>query len=164
MASLCQSDEAGAYMISILLVDDHTYIRKGIRSLIEATADMEVVATASNGIEGVAKARVCQPDIIIMDISMPFMDGIEAIRQIRGLCPHTRILTLSIYDNPTYIEGALQAGARGYVLKDAIGNELLEAIHALHIGERYFSQKVASHIYLSMENDNSLSVMPSGEK
>jgi DNA-binding NarL/FixJ family response regulator len=138
-------------MISILLVDDHTYIRKGIRYLMEATADMKVVATASNGIEGVAKARLYQPDVVIIDISMPFMDGIEAIRQIRGLCPHTRVLTLSIYDNPAYIEGALQAGAQGYVLKDVIGNELLEAIRALHNGKRYFSRRVASHIYPSIE-------------
>ena len=142
-------------MISILLVDDHTYIRRGIRSLLEATADMEVVATASNGIEGIAKARLYQPDVAIMDISMPFMDGLEAIRQIRGLCPQTRVLTLSIYDNPAYIEGALQAGVRGYILKDAIGDELLEAIRILHRGERYFSPRVASHIFPALENDNS---------
>lgn len=141
-------------MISILLVDDHTYIRKGIRYLIEATTDMEVVATASNGIEAVAKARLYQPDVVIIDISMPFMDGIEAIRQISSFCPRSRALTLSIYDNPVYIEGALQAGARGYVLKDAIGDELLEAIRTLHMGERYFSQKVASHVYSFMESDN----------
>ena len=141
-------------MISILLVDDHTYIRKGICSLLEATADMEVVATASNGIEGVAKARVYRPDVVIMDISMPFMDGLEAIRQIRGLCPQTRMLTLSIYDNPAYIEGALQAGVRGYILKDAIGDELVEAIRVLHRGERYFSPRVASHIFPTIESDN----------
>ena len=144
-------------MISILLVDDHAYIRKGICYLIEATTDMEVVATASNGIEGVAKARSHQPDMVVIDISMPFMDGLEAIRKIRSLCPHTRVLTLSIYDNPAYIEGALQAGARGYILKDAIGDELLKAIRALHRGERYFSPRVASHIFPSPENDNSTS-------
>ena len=142
-------------MISILLVDDHTYIRRGIRYLIEATTDMEVVATASNGIEGVAKARVYQPDVVVIDISMPFMDGLEAIRQIRDLCPQSRLLTLSIYDNPAYVEGALQAGVRGYILKDAIGDELLEAIRVLHRGERYFSRRVARHIFPSTENDNS---------
>lgn len=142
-------------MISILLVDDHTYIRKGIRYLIEATTDMEVVATASNGIEGVAKARVYQPDVVVIDISMPFMDGLEAIRQIRDLCPQSRLLTLSIYDNAAYVEGALQAGVRGYILKDAIGDELLEAIRVLYRGERYFSRRVASHIFPSTENDNS---------
>ena len=146
-------------MISILLVDDHTYIRRGIRSLIDTTADMEVVATASNGIEAVAKARLFPLDIVIMDISMPFMDGLEAINHIREVCPQTRILTLSIYDHPAYIQGALQAGARGYILKDALGDELLDAIHALHNGERYFSQKVASYIYPSIDSDPSLGVM-----
>jgi DNA-binding NarL/FixJ family response regulator len=143
-------------MISILLVDDHTYIRRGLCSLIEATADMEVVATASNGIEGVAKARLYQPNVAVMDISMPFMDGLEAIRQVRSLCPHTRVLTLSIYDNPAYIEGALQAGVRGYILKESIGEELLEAIRVLHGGERYFSPRVASHIFPSAENGSSM--------
>jgi DNA-binding NarL/FixJ family response regulator len=142
-------------MISVLLVDDHTYIRKGICSLLEATADMEVVDTAANGIEGVAKARLHQPDVVVIDISMPFMDGLEAIRQIRDLCPQSRILTLSIYDHPAYVEGAMQAGVRGYILKDAIGDELLEAIRALHRGERYFSPRVASHIFPSLENDSS---------
>lgn len=142
-------------MITVLLVDDHTYIRRGIRSLLESTTDMNVVATASNGIEAVAKARVHQPDIGVIDLSMPFMDGIEATKQIRSLSPRTRILTLSIYDSPAYIEGALQAGTHGYVLKDAIGDELLDAIRSLYCGERYFSRKVASHLYPYIKQDDS---------
>lgn len=140
-------------MITVLLVDDHTFIRRGIRYLMEATTDLEVVATASNGIEAVAKAQLHQPDVVILDISMPFMDGIEATRQIKECCPRARILTLSIYDNPAYIEGALQAGAHGYVLKDAIGDELLEAIRALHSGRHYFSRRVASHIDPFLKDD-----------
>jgi DNA-binding NarL/FixJ family response regulator len=139
-------------MITVLLVDDHTYIRRGVGYLIEGTTDIEVVATASNGIEAVAKARLHQPHIVILDISMPLMDGIEATRQIKESCPGTRVLTLSIYDNPAYIEGALEAGARGYVLKDAIGDELLEAIRALHSGQCYFSARVASHLKLFAED------------
>ena len=134
-------------MIRVLLVDDHAYIREGICNLIAATTDIEVVDTASNGIEAVSKARLQQPDVVIMDISMPLMDGIEATRQIKDCCPQTHVLTLSIYDNPAYIEGAMQAGAQGYVLKDVIGNELLEAIRSLHNGKRYFSRNVASNIY-----------------
>jgi len=107
-------------MVSVLLVDDHTYIRNGICYLIEGTTDIEVVATASNGIEAVAKARLHQPHVVVIDISMPFMDGIEATKQIKNSCPSTRVLALSIYDNQAYIEGALQAGAHGYVVKDAM--------------------------------------------
>ena len=141
-------------MITVLLVDDHTYIRRGIRHLIEVTTDMDVVATASNGIEGVGKARVHQPDVVIIDISMPFMDGMEATGQIREACPRSRVLTLSIYDSPAYIEGALQAGAHGYLLKDSIGNELLEAIRVLHSGQRYFSRRVAGHVYPFLKESN----------
>ena len=146
--------EMRAMMITILIVDDHTYIRKGIAGLLEATGVMQVVATAANGIEAVAKARLHQPHIAIVDISMPFMDGIEATRQIRESCPHTRVLALSIYDNQEYIRDALQAGAAGYVLKDAIPNEILEAIRSLHGGERYFSRKIAESIVPHIEEAN----------
>lgn len=141
-------------MTSVLLVDDHTYIRNGICYLIEGTTDIEVVATASNGIEAVAKARLYQPHVVVIDISMPFMDGIEATKQIKNSCPSTRVLALSIYDNQAYIEGALQAGAHGYVVKDAIATELLDAIRSLYEGKRYFSQKIVSIIYPSRKNDN----------
>lgn len=141
-------------MTSVLLVDDHTYIRNGICYLIEGTTDIEVVATASNGIEAVAKARLYQPHVVVIDISMPFMDGIEATKQIKNSCPSTRVLALSIYDNQAYIEGALQAGAHGYVVKDAIATELLDAIRSLHEGKRYFSQKIVSIMYPSRKNDN----------
>lgn len=146
-------------MITVLLVDDHAYIRKGIRYLLEATPDMEVVATASNGIEAVARARMFQPDVVIMDISMPLMNGIEAIKEIRASCPGTQVLALSIYDNVEYIQDALQAGARGYVLKDKIPDDLLEAIRSLYNGQRYFSQKIADKIippYIEDNNDNPL--------
>jgi len=131
-------------MITVLLVDDHSYIRKGIRYLLESLGDIEVVATASNGIEAVAKARLYQPHIVIIDISMPLMNGIEATRQIRKNCPATRVLILSIYEDPFYVKSAAQAGATGYVLKDGLPNELLEAIHSLYNKRPYFSRKIAS--------------------
>ena len=141
-------------MITLLLVDDHTYIRQGIHYLIEGTTDIEVVATASNGIEAVAKARQHQPHVVILDISMPLMDGIEATRQIKESCPTTRVLALSIYDSPAYVSGALEAGAQGYILKESIGEELLEAIRALHSGQRYFSGRIASQLKLVPEDRN----------
>jgi DNA-binding NarL/FixJ family response regulator len=133
-------------MITVLLVDDHAYIRKGIRYLLEPTPDIEVVATASNGIEAVTKARLHQPHLAIIDISMPLMNGIELTKQIRESCPHTRVLILSIHADLDYVEDSLLAGAAGYVLKEAIGNELLEAIRALHNGKRYFSRNIARMI------------------
>ena len=131
-------------MITILLVDDHSYIRKGIRYLLESLGDVEVVATATNGIEAVAKARFHQPDVVVIDISMPLMNGIEATRQIRENCPGTRVLILSIYQDPFYVKNAVQAGATGYILKDGLPNELLEAIQSLYSGRPYFSRKIAS--------------------
>jgi DNA-binding NarL/FixJ family response regulator len=141
-------------MITVLVADDHSYIRKGIGDLLEASPDIKVLATAANGIEAVAKARSLQPDVVIIDISMPFMGGIEATKQIRENHPPTHVLALSIYDNPDYIESALQAGATGYILKDAIPNELIEAIYALYRGGRYFSQKIAHVIDPYSEEDN----------
>ena len=131
-------------MITVLLVDDHVSVRKSLRYLLEATEDIQVVATASNGLEAVTQALKHCPDITVMDISMPVMDGIEATRQIKELCRHTRVLMLSILDNPEYIQRALEVGALGYVLKETIGHDLLTAIRALRKGARYFSQKIAS--------------------
>jgi len=145
-------------MITILLVDDHSYIRKGIRYLLESLGHVEVVATATNGIEAVAKARLCQPDIVMMDISMPLMNGIEATRQIRENCPATRVLALSIYSDPLYVKNAVQAGATGYVLKEGLPDELLEAIESLYNGSPYFSRKIApfvEHSYL-VDNDTGI--------
>jgi two-component system, NarL family, nitrate/nitrite response regulator NarL len=133
-------------MTTVLLVDDHEYIRQGLSSLLEAAPDIQVVATAANGIEGVAKARSHQPDIVVIDISMPLMNGIEATGQILAGCPQTRVLAVSIYPHKEYIEAALQAGASGYVLKDKIADELVEAIRTLSSGRRYFSDKIASAI------------------
>ena len=141
-------------MITVLLVDDHSYIRKGLRYLLEATEDIKVVATAINGVEAVAKARSLQPNVVIIDISMPLMNGIEATKQIRENCPGTRVLTLSIYDNPSYVKEAVQAGVAGYVLKDGIPNELLEAIRSIYSGRRYFSRKIASFVDLPSVEDN----------
>jgi two-component system, NarL family, nitrate/nitrite response regulator NarL len=141
-------------MIRVLLVDDHAYIRKGIRYLLETTQDIEVVATASNGIEAVAKARAHQPDVVIIDISMPFMNGIEATKQILECCPSTHVLGLSIFPDKEYVQSALQAGAQGYVLKDKIGDELLEAIRSIYSGRRFFSRKIAGIIHSYIEEDN----------
>lgn len=141
-------------MITVLLVDDHAYIRKGIQYLLDSTPDIVVAATAANGVEGVAKALSSQPDVVIIDISMPFMNGIEATKQIHEGCPRTHILGLSIFPDKEFVRSAIQAGAQGYLLKDQIGDELIEAIYSLHKGRRFFSRKIAEMIHPHIEEDN----------
>jgi DNA-binding NarL/FixJ family response regulator len=129
-------------LITVLLVDDHDVIRQSLQYLIEISDDIQVVAAASSGMEAVAQAGSGCPDIIVMDISMPQMDGIEATRQILVHCPATRVLMLSMYDTPDYIRRTLEVGARGYILKDNVSNDLLDGIRTLSIGKHYFSQKI----------------------
>ena len=131
-------------MITVLLVDDNGPIRKSVRSLLEKADDIQVVATASNGVDAVDKARSYHPDVAVMDISMPIMDGLEATEHIRECCRLTRVILLSGFDAPEYIQRAVEVGAKGYVLKDAASKDLLEAIHVIHEGSHYFSEKIAS--------------------
>ncbi|MDQ2690490.1 MAG: response regulator transcription factor [Chloroflexota bacterium] len=144
-------------MITVLLVDDHLYFRKSLRYMLDSNDDIQVVATASNGVEAVAEARKHCPDVTVMDISMPVMDGIEATRQIQQHCQLTRVVMLSILDNPEYIQRALDVGAVGYVLKDAIAKDLLAAIRALSAGKQYFSHQIAEIAakYLNRRNKDS---------
>jgi len=130
-------------MITVLLADDHTMVRDGLRYILESAGDIQIIAQASNGKEAVAQALNQCPNIAIIDISMPIMDGIQATKEILAICPNTRIVTLSMYHTGEYVQRALKAGAFGYVLKDAAGNELVEAVRTLHAGKRYFSPPVA---------------------
>ena len=133
----------GAIVITVLVVDDNGPIRKSLRSLLEAADDITLVATAANGLEAVEKARFHHPDVAAMDISMPLMDGLEATEQIRECCRLTRVIILSGFDTPEYIERALEVGAKGYILKDAAQDDLLDAIHVVQQGNYYFSAKIA---------------------
>src|ERR1044071_3247113 len=113
---------SGVPMITVLLVDDHVYIRKAVWYLLETTSDIKVVATASNGKEAITATRFNNPNVVIMDISMPVMDGLEATRQILADFPETRVLMLSSYDDEEFIKKALEAGASGYIVKEAIAS------------------------------------------
>lgn len=130
-------------MITVLLADDHAMVRDGLRYILEAAGDIQIIALASNGNEAVAHALTTCPDIAVIDISMPVMDGIEATKQIKEICPRTRIVTLSMYHTGEYIKRSIKAGALGYVLKEAAGTELVEAVRSLHAGKRYFSPQIA---------------------
>jgi two-component system, NarL family, response regulator NreC len=129
-------------MITVLLADDHAVLRDGLRYLLEAQEDIHIVATAANGQEAVEQATQNCPDVVLMDISMPVMNGIEATKLICEVCKNTRVAILSMHHTSEYLQRALKAGAQGYLLKDSAGTEVIAAIHALHEGKSYFSQKL----------------------
>jgi DNA-binding NarL/FixJ family response regulator len=130
-------------MITVLLADDHTVLLDGLRYLLEAQKDILIVGTASNGQEAVDRALLYCPDVVIMDISMPVMNGIEATKHICKMCENTKVAILSMHHTTEYMQRALEAGAVGYLLKDSAGIELVTAIRELHSGKRYLSRQVA---------------------
>ncbi|HKY54842.1 MAG TPA: response regulator transcription factor [Anaerolineales bacterium] len=130
-------------MITVVLADDHTVLRDGLRYLLEAAGDIQIISTASNGQEAVDQVANGCPDVVLMDISMPVMNGIEATKEICELCPNTKVAILSMHHTSEYVQRAMQAGAHGYVLKDSAGAEVIAAVRALHDGKRYFSQKIS---------------------
>jgi DNA-binding NarL/FixJ family response regulator len=133
-------------MITVILADDHTVLRDGLRYLLEAAGDIEILSMAANGQEAVEQATLHCPDVIVMDISMPIMSGIEATKRICKVCENTKVAILSMHHTTEYIQRALEAGAVGYLLKDSAGAELVAAIRALYDGKRYLSKKVAGTI------------------
>ncbi len=133
-------------MITVLLVDDHPIFLRTLCSLVTKASDMQVVATVSNAEDAVAQAVLYCPDVIVMDISMPAIDGIEATKQIYANCQSTRVLILSGYNFAGYVHRALQAGAFGYVLKDELAQDLLVAIRTVYTGNRYFSKQIAGFV------------------
>ena len=125
--------------IRILLVDDHAILRAGLRAILNAEADIEVVDEAGDGKEAVAKAEKLRPDVALMDISMPVMDGLEATRRIQQSCPEVKVLVLTVHDNEEYLFQVLEAGGSGYVVKKSADTELISAIRAVHRGEASLS-------------------------
>ncbi len=130
-------------MITVLLVDDNGSIRKSLRSLLEASEDIQIVATATNGVDAVEKASSYRPNVAVMDISMPLMDGIEATEHIRECCRLTRVILVTGFDDPEHVQRALEVGAKGYILKDAVAEDLLKAIHTIQGGGHYFTEQIA---------------------
>lgn len=139
-------------LIRIIVADDHTIVRQGLVRLLEDQPDLKVVGEAINGRVAVEKAMALQPDIVIMDIAMPLMNGIEAAKRIRKHLPNTKILILSMYSHEYYIHELLETGISGYLLKDSSGRDILKAIHAAMKDETFLSPYISKMVvdsYLS---------------
>lgn len=132
--------------IRILVVDDHPLMQEGIASAIEGEQDMVLAATASNGHEAIVAFREHRPDVTLMDLQMPKTNGLDAIKLIRGEFPEARIVVLTTYQHDTQAIAALRAGAAGYLLKNMLRKELIEAVRAVHSGRRRISAEIASEI------------------
>ena len=132
--------------IRILLADDHAVVRQGFKMLLGAQPDMEIVGEASNGREAAEKAEESRPDVVVMDVAMPELNGIEATRRLTASVPHTRVIALSMHKDWVYVREILRAGARGYLLKDSGAEDLVSAIRAVARGESYLSPAVSNAV------------------
>ncbi|HEV2332737.1 MAG TPA: UvrY/SirA/GacA family response regulator transcription factor [Gammaproteobacteria bacterium] len=144
-------------MISVLLVDDHKLMRTGIKLILDETADIRVMGEASSGEEAVERARALKPQIILMDVSMPGIGGLEATRKLAMSLPDTRIIVLSAQTAEPYPMKLLEAGAAGYLTKDSAGDEIVTAIRRVLAGERYISADIARQLALQAVNKTSAS-------
>jgi len=129
--------------LTVLLGDDHVLMRQGLRKILEEQRDWRVVAEAGNGRDAVRDALALHPDVALLDISMPLLNGIEATRQIVRRAPGVRVMILSMHNDQAYVTQAVQAGARGYLLKDSADTELIEAVTAVGAGKSFFSPCIA---------------------
>ena len=129
--------------ITVLLSDDHTIVREGLRMLLEKEADIHVVGEAADGHQAVREAKRLKPDVVVLDLSMPLLNGLEAARQIAKEVPSARILILSAYTDDAYVEDAVKAGAAGYLVKQTAGHDLLRAVREVASGNAFFSPSVA---------------------
>ena len=148
--------------IRVLIADDHAIIREGLRVMLSNQQDMEVVAVATNGREAIRLVDKHEPEVAVMDISMPELNGIEAIQQILPRHPQMKVIVLSIHETKPYVYRSLKAGAKGYLIKETAGLEVVEAVRAVDRGERYLSQRIADLLTdVSFRNlETSIAVSP----
>jgi DNA-binding NarL/FixJ family response regulator len=132
--------------IRILIADDHPVVREGLFAMLSRESDFEVVGEARDGVEAVNKAKELSPEVVLMDLRMPELDGVEAMNQIKSAKPNTKFIILTTYSDDDYIFRGIEAGARGYLLKDAPREELFKAIRAVHRGESLIQPVVASKV------------------
>jgi two-component system, NarL family, response regulator NreC len=132
--------------IRVLLADDHAVVRQGFKMILSAQPDLEIVGEAGNGREAVELAEQLRPDIVVMDVAMPELNGIEATRRLAASVPHARVVALSMHKDSVYVREILRAGARGYLLKDSVAADLVSAIRAVASGEGYISPAVSNAV------------------
>jgi DNA-binding NarL/FixJ family response regulator len=140
-------------VIKVLVADDHPVVRHGLCTMLELEDDIVVVGRAADGAEAVEQARTAHPDIILLDVQMPNVDGIEALRRIRADNPEARVIVLTTYRNEDYIFPSLEAGARGYLLKDASRTELAAAVRAVHRGESLLDPQIVETVHNAPRHD-----------
>lgn len=132
--------------IRVLLAEDHTIVRQGICALLKSEPDLEVVGEASDGLEAIELAKKMIPDVVLMDIAMRNLNGLEATRKIKKLFPHMKVLVLTMYENEEWIFQILKAGASGYLIKDSAMTDLTSAIRAIHQGDSYLSPSISKKV------------------
>lgn len=130
----------------IVLAEDHTILREGLRAIFASEPDLELVGEATDGREAINKARELQPELLILDLSMPRMDGLTALKDIKRVAPRTRVLVMTVHSSEEYVFQAIEGGADGYLLKESSATELMLAVRSVLAGERYLSAAVASHV------------------
>jgi len=130
----------------VVIAEDHTILREGLRALLSASADFEIVGEAEDGRSAIQCVENVKPDLVLMDLSMPRMNGMEALREIKKLCPETKVLALTVHKAEEYVLATLDAGADGYVLKDATHTELVMAIKSVLMGKRYLSPGISEKV------------------
>ncbi|MGR3293950.1 MAG: response regulator, partial [Candidatus Scalindua sp.] len=129
--------------IKVLLADDHTIVRQGLRALLDSQEDIEVVGEAEDGRQAFEKTKELVPDVVVIDITMPNLNGVEATRQIKKLNPEIKVLVLTVHDNEEYVHQILQAGASGYLLKESAVSDLISAINAVKKGDIFLSPSIS---------------------
>ncbi|HUE75260.1 MAG TPA: response regulator transcription factor [Chloroflexota bacterium] len=132
--------------IRVMIVDDHTIVRQGIQALLALETDIQVIAETGDGVVAVRLAKELQPDVVLMDVQLPGLSGIEATRTIRQMCPRTEVLAMTMHDSSHYVISMLKAGARGYLLKEAPAAEVMSAIRAVHRGQSVLHQNVTGMV------------------
>jgi DNA-binding NarL/FixJ family response regulator len=142
--------------IRVLIADDHTIVRQGLVGILKASDDIEVVGEAGDGAEAVEKATKLKPDVVVLDVSMPHLNGIEAARRIRDALPGTRVLVLTMHDDEEYVLKMVRAGASGYLLKDSAASELLAAIRTLKAGKASFGPHATRALAEAYQSDRPL--------
>ena len=158
-------------MISVIIADDHAIVRDGLRALLEVNPDIQVVGNAADGHQVISQVQKLQPDLVVMDISMPELNGIHATQRILEFAPQVGVIILSMFGTPEHVYRALQAGARGYLLKESAGRDLLDAIQAVHDGKFYLSQPVINtlivdylHLRAQVQRTNPLDSLSQRER